>query len=72
MTRLAPALLCLAELAACDAPARSQAWFEAHPRIAAQVVASCGGSQSKDCTNAQIGLATVRRDARLSAYRKGF
>jgi len=66
--------LTLAGLAACSPQPRSSSYFEAHQAEAAKVVDDCknGAHRGQECANAQAGVASAKRDARIDAYRKGF
>lgn len=61
-------------LAACSPEPRSASYFAAHADEAAKVVADCksGAHRGQECVNAEAGMASAKRDARMDAYRKGF
>lgn len=64
----------LVGLAACSPEPRSASYFAAHADEAAKVVADCkaGAHRGQECVNAEAGVASAKRDARIDAYRKGF
>lgn len=66
--------LVLAGMAACSPQPRSTSYFEAHPEETAKIVVACarGDHRGQECANAQAAAASIRRDARMDAYRKGF
>lgn len=61
-------------LAACAEEPRSAAYFERHPEEAVEVAALCatGAKGGDECANAQAGLAAIRREDRMDAYRRQF
>lgn len=61
-------------LAACAEKPRSAEYFERHPEEAVEVSALCatGAKGGDECVNAQAGLAAVRREERMDAYRRQF
>ncbi len=74
MTRAAVALTLCAGVAACHPECRSQAFFEAHPGLIAQVLANCRkvGGDSPECVHALAADASTRRAVRKSRYRQSF
>lgn len=61
-------------LAACSPQPRDVSYFEGHPEETAKVVVACarGDHGGQECVNAKAAAASIRRDARMDAYRKGF
>lgn len=68
------AIIALASLAACSPGPRDASYFEAHPEETAKVVVACarGDHRGQECANAWAAAASIRRDARMEGYRKGF
>lgn len=71
--RLTAGLVLLA-LAACSREPRAASYFQAHPEETAKVVVACarGDHRGQECVNAQAAAASIRREARMEAYRQGF
>lgn len=61
-------------LAACADEPRSVEFFEYHPEVALEVLTLCatGAKGGDECVNARAGLAAVRREERMDAYRRQF
>ena len=74
MTRAALVLLACAGVAACTAAPRSASYFADHAEAAKSVVAECrtGAHRGPECANAQAGLASAARDARMREFHKTF
>lgn len=73
IVRVATGLMLLV-LAACSPQPRDVSYFEGHPEETAKVVVACarGDHRGQECVNAKAAAASIRRDARMAAYRKGF
>lgn len=67
-------LALLIGVAGCSPEPRSAAYFEAHGEEAVRVVAGCinGTHRGQECANAQAGMASAERKARMDAYEKSF
>lgn len=63
-----------AGLASCSPEPRSVTFFASHLGVAREIVANCraGTSRGGECENAQAGLASAARDARMREFRKAF
>ncbi|WP_371129885.1 EexN family lipoprotein [Phenylobacterium sp.] len=61
-------------LCACQQPARSATYFEAHPDEAERIAVACraGAQRGDECLNAEAGLVEVKRQARMKMFRRGF
>lgn len=71
--RLLGSLLALT-LSACSAEPLTAAYFQAHPDDAARVVKACeaGSHRGAECQNAEAAIIALKRDARMTRYRKAF
>jgi hypothetical protein len=74
MNRAALPLLAFIGVAACSPQPRGASFFAAHPDAAKAVVAGCrsGAHRGRECENAEAGLASAARDARMREFQKAF
>lgn len=74
MIRAVPILLAYVGVASCSPQPRSTSFFAAHLDAARAVAADCrsGGHRGRECENAEAGLASAARDARMREFQKAF
>ena len=74
MNRAVLALLAVASVVACSQQPRSVSYFAAHLDVAKTIVADCrtGAHRGSECVNAEAGVASAARDARMAEFRKAF
>jgi hypothetical protein len=68
------ALILLVAVAGCSAQPRSVSFFAANLATAKAVVAECrsGAHRGPECQNAEAGIASATRDARMRDFHKAF
>ena len=74
MSRGALFLLVCVAVAGCSAQPRSVSFFVANLATAKAVVAECrsGAHRGPECENAEAGIASAARDARMREFHKAF
>jgi hypothetical protein len=74
MNRVALTLLACAAGAACSGQPRSVSFFAAHLDVAKAVIAECqsGAHRGRECENAEAGVASAARDARMAEFHQAF